>query len=100
MQVIGVAFGGKGGTVNVEAQVNHLDPLNVFGHAIEVLMRRVLIPRDVDNAEGEIRVLRDDIVHHRGDTALEVGVGGLHDDGNIDIRVFGVGIVLPGLRKL
>ena len=58
-------------------------------------MRRVLIPRDVDNAEGEIRVLRDDIVHHRGDATLEVGVGGLHDDGNIDIRVFGVGIVLP-----
>ena len=100
VQAVGIALGGEGSTVDVEAQVDHLNPLDVLGHAVEILVRRVLIPRDVDNAEGEVGVLRDDIVHHRGDATLEVGVGGLHDDGDIDIRVLGIGVVLSGLRKL
>ena len=62
------------------------------------------VPGDVDDPEGEVGVAGDDVVNHRGDAALEVGVGGLHDDGDVDVDVdavlgdaVGQGVVV-GLR--
>ena len=96
----GVAGFREGVAVDFQAQVQHLDPLDVLGHAVEVFVGGVLIPGDVNNAVGQIRVFADDIVHHRGHTTLEVGVGGFHDDGDVNVRVFGVAVVGAGSRKL
>ena len=44
----------------------------------------------MDDPEGEVRVAGDDVVDHRGDPALEIGIGGLHDDGDVDVHVHAV----------
>ena len=76
--------------VLLHGQVEDLHPGDVVRHAVEVLEWRVGVPGDVDDPEGEVRVAGDDVVDHRGDPALEVGVGGLHDDGDIDVHVHAV----------
>ena len=76
--------------VLLHGQVEDLHPGDVVRHAVEVLERRVGVPGDVDDPEGEVRVAGDDVVDHCGDPALEIGVGGLHDDGDVDVDVHAV----------
>ena len=73
--------------VLLHGQVEDPDPGDIVRHAVEVLQRRAGVPGDMDDPEGEVGVSGDDVVDHRGDTTLEVGVGGLHDDGDVDVDV-------------
>jgi len=69
------------------AEVDGPDPHHVAGHSVEVLVGAVAVPGEVDDAEGEVLVALDDVVDDGRDAALEVGVGGLGDDGDIDVGI-------------
>ena len=44
----------------------------------------------MDDAEAEVGVAGDDVMDDRAHPALEIRVGGLHDDGHVDVLVVAV----------
>ena len=56
-------------------EVDHVHPQHVARHVIEVFGGGFGVPRDVDDAERQLRIVRDDVVNHRRHTPLKERVG-------------------------